>query len=250
MILAWDITKGANSARKDKMLAKTLKKKGRLPFSADFVEDKPGQFLKAQVAVTVNESFYSSTDQEQGCPAPGRQSGVISPHKRTLSAVQAFSFTSIPFKAQQDDTQVSGGLEHHRRASFSDDFKCQSISVKLQHPTLRFAHPKQPALDRLPLENFGLQKWPSNGEVGCLSDDDLIVIDLHTNMSKILQHRLMETEQNFLKKQGVKKQLLVMLLSQDREDLLTPRIHRTVRTSSASNATQVLGGSSYERKTA
>jgi NAD(P)H-flavin reductase len=46
------------------MTERARRKRVKLPLQSDFAEDQPGQFLKAQVTRVLNESYYTSSDQE------------------------------------------------------------------------------------------------------------------------------------------------------------------------------------------
>mmetsp|Transcript_6375 Transcript_6375/g.11097 ORF Transcript_6375/g.11097 Transcript_6375/m.11097 type:complete len:385 (-) Transcript_6375:43-1197(-) len=231
------------------MSLKTRRKRERLPFAPDFAEDKPGQFLRAQVERKANESYYSSSDQEAQDADVFRGFDHSKGHKRTASAVQALDLNTVLFKSHHFGSQdLESSMTKQRKSSLGEYFSQTSGTYwrPSNYQSSDLSEADQRAIEFSGLDNCVIEESPSKEESRCLSEDDLTIIDLHTNMSKIQQQRLQEKDQLERKKVNIKKQLLEMLSStQEREELITPRMHWTVRTSSASNATQVAAGSSF-----
>lgn len=230
------------------MIVKTRRKRERLPFTLGFAEDKPGQFLKAQITRTTNESYYSSSDQEIKLDFAELKTPNSKCHKRTASAVPAFDFNTAQNMLYHSNSRDPGSsVQPLRRASLGEYDESLSRSIRRPCSFDDLEMSDDALMTLAAFETCVFEESPSKEESQCLSEDDLAIIDLHTNMSKIQQLRCAEKEAIEHKRQSVKKKLLGLMAQTQgsSESQITPRVHWSIRTSCTSNATQLAAGSSF-----
>lgn len=217
--------------------------------SPTFEEDRPGQFLKAQLSRQLAEPYFTSSDQEEQKLPPSRDSLTRANHKRTKS--DQFEVSKIQHFTQQIYNQRGGDYSNPttKRTSLGDERP--KISESYWRPKLQPEPITLPGESRLPIHKANSIKVlqeasPSKEEAMSLSEDSCTIIGLHSEMSKIQLKLLEERDLAYRNRLGLKQQL-IGLLSQnhDREELLTPRMPSHFRVSSASNITQGAAGSFF-----
>jgi hypothetical protein len=211
------------------MNARTNWKKAKLPFYSDFIEDLPREFLRAQE--TEVEPSWTTTDKQGTLDVKISKRPHSKGHRRSTSELQGFTPLQPPTQRYSIlDLDLASFLMKPAESpsKLSADF-CQSDTSDMAEIVRELT-----------------TKSPAKRPVFSLLEDDLMIIDLHTTMSKIQHQRLLETEKTELKKQFLKQQLLEHLSQlKEKEGMVTPRIHWNARASNASIATQEAAGSSF-----